>query len=263
MSTAVTFACVTYFPFVARSFAAGAHARTEMTAAALEFVEEQLSVRPISKAHWDEVIFMLTVFKAQDDGGEALFASVQAIARRLSSECVVAARAMRDGALDLASKDAQARLRGLENFGTVRQPVPEAFQAAVKALVPRAKIQQYALRFDLELMVSAMCYVAETALEHFRDKLVALFPKARCIVDVNDMRDDEAACLMIASVKNVERVREKIKEAASEHRGDPNMWPFIQLIGASREQATSDDLIFCSVARGCFCRQQAIFSGRR
>ena len=231
------------FPFTARRFAAGEHSRNEITAAALQFVEEQLSARPISKANWDEVTFMLTVFKAQGDGGGALFANVQAIARRLSSACVVEARAMRDAALLAASEDARARLRGLENFGTVRQPVPEAYLAAVKALVPRAKIQQYALRFDLELMVSAMCCVAETALEHFREKLITLFPKARLIVDVNDMRDDETACVMIAPVKGAERVREKIKEAASEHAGDLNMWPFIQLIG---------DLLRASVIVGGF-----------
>ena len=133
----------------------------------------------------------------------------------------------RDGACEVASDDAHARLRGLENFGAVRQPVPEAYLAAVKALVPRAKIQQYALRFDLELMVSAMCCVAETALEHFREMLIALFPKARVIADVNDMRDDETACVMIAPVKNAERVREKIKQVALEHAGELNMWPFV------------------------------------
>ena len=229
------------FPFAARRFAAGEHSRNDITAAALQFVEEQLSARPISKANWDEVTFMHTVFKAQGDGGGALFANVQAIARRLSSACVVEARAMRDAAWAAASEDARARLRGLENFGAVRQPVPEAYLAAVKALVPRAKIQQYALRFDLELMVSAMCCVAEAALEHFREKLVALFPKARVIVDVNDMREDETACVMIAPVKGAERVREKIKEAAS--TGGTNMWPFIQLIG---------DLLRASVILGGF-----------
>ena len=184
---------------------------------------------------------MLTVFKAQDDGGGELFANVQAIASRLSLACVVEARSIRDGACEVASEHAHARLRVLENFGAVRQPVPEAYQAAVKALVPRAKIQQYALRFDLELMVSAMCCVAEAALEHFREKLAALFPKARVIVDVNDMREDETACVMIASVKGAERVREKIKEATS--TGGTNMWPFIQLIG---------DLLRASVILGGF-----------
>ena len=212
-----------------------------MTTAALEFVEEQLSARPIGKVHWDEVTFMLTVFNTHGEDDEALFASVQAIASRLSSACVIEARAMRDAAWAAASEDARARLHGLVNFGAVRQPVPEAYQAAVKALVPRAKIQQYALRFDLELMVSAMCCVAETALEHFREKLVALFPKARIIVDVNDMREDETACVMIAQVKNAERVREKIKEATS--TGGMNMWPFIQLIG---------DLLRASVIVGGF-----------
>ena len=214
-----------------------------MTTAALEFVEEQLSARPIGKVHWDEVTFMLTVFNTHGEDDEALFASVQAIASRLSSACVVEARAMRDRAWDAASRGAQARLHGLVNFGAVRQPVPEAYLAAVKALVPHAKIQQYAQRFDLELMVSAMCCVAETALDHFREKLITLFPKARIIVDVNDMRNDETACVMIASVKNAERVREKIKEAASEHSGDMGMWPFIQLIG---------DLLRASVILGDF-----------
>ena len=214
-----------------------------MTAAALEFVEEQLSSRPISQAHWSEVTFMLTVFDTHGDGDEALFASVQAIASRLSSACVIEARGMRDAAWAAASEDARARLRGLENFGAVRQPVPEAYLAAVKALVPHSKIQQYALRFDVELMVSAMCCVAETALGHFREKLISLFPKARLIADVNDMRDDETACVVIASVKNAERVREKIKEATSEHSSDPNMWPFIQLIG---------DLLRASVILGGF-----------
>ena len=214
-----------------------------MTAAALEFVEEHLSSRPISQAHWSEVTFMLTVFGTHGDGDEALFASVQAIASRLSSACVVEARAMRDAAWAAASEDARARLHGLVNFGAVRQPVPEAYLAAVKTLVPHSKIQQYALRFDVELMVSAMCCVAETALGHFREKLISLFPKARLIADVNDMRDDETACVVIASVKNAERVREKIKEATSEHSGNPNMWPFIQLIG---------DLLRASVILGDF-----------
>ena len=186
---------------------------------------------------------MHTVFKAQGDGGGALFAKVQATARRLSSACVVEARAMRDAAWAAASEDARARLHGLVNFGAVRQPVPEAYLAAVKTLVPHSKIQQYALRFDVELMVSAMCCVAETALGHFREKLISLFPKARLIADVNDMRDDETACVVIASVKNAERVREKIKEATSEHSGNPNMWPFIQLIG---------DLLRASVILGDF-----------
>ena len=214
-----------------------------MADAALAFVEEQLSARPIGKVNWNEVIFMLTVFNARDEAGEDLFASVQSIAQRLSSACIVQMRAMRDQMWDTASKDARARLEELESFGELRQPVPEAYQEAVKALVPRTHIQQYALRFDLELMVSAMCCVAETALEHFREKLVTLFPKASIIVDVNDMRDDETACVMIASVKNAERVREKIKEAASEHSGDPSMWPFIQLIG---------DLLRASVILGDF-----------
>ena len=60
------------FPFAARRFAAGEHSRKEITAAALKFVEEQLSARPISKANWDEVTFMLAVFKAQGGGGGAL-----------------------------------------------------------------------------------------------------------------------------------------------------------------------------------------------
>ena len=214
-----------------------------MTAAALDFVEEQLSARPISQAHWSEVTFMLTVFDTHGNGDEALFVSVQAIASRLSSACVIEARAMRDAAWAAASEDARARLHGLVNFGAVRQPVPEAYLAAVKTLVPHSKIQQYALRFDVELMVSAMCCVAETALGHFREKLISLFPKARLIADVNDMRDDETACVVIASVKNAERVREKIKEATSEHSGNPNMWPFIQLIG---------DLLRASVILGDF-----------
>ena len=32
-----------------------------MTEAALDFLEEQLSARPIGEANWNEVIFMLTV----------------------------------------------------------------------------------------------------------------------------------------------------------------------------------------------------------
>ena len=73
------------FPFAARRFAAGEHSRNEITAAALQFVEEQLSARPISKANWDELIFMLKVFKTHDIDDRELFASVQAIASRLSS----------------------------------------------------------------------------------------------------------------------------------------------------------------------------------
>ena len=91
-----------------------------MTEATLDYVEEQLSARPISKANWDEVTFMHTVFKAQGDGGGALFAKVQAIARRLSSACVVEARAMRDAAWAAASEDARARLHVLVNFGLSR-----------------------------------------------------------------------------------------------------------------------------------------------
>ena len=214
-----------------------------MTEAALDFVEEQLSARPIGKANWNEVVFMLTVFNSNDDAREDLFASVQSIAQRLSSSCIVQMRAVRDKMCGATSKDALARLKELKSFGELRQPVPEAYQEAVKALVPRTHIQQYALRFDLELMVSAMCCVAEVALDTFHSKLTALFPKARLIVDVTEMRDNEVACVMIAAVKNPERVREKIKEAFSKHRGDLNMWPFTQLIG---------DLLRASVIVGSF-----------
>ena len=55
------------------------------------------------------------------------------------------------------------------------------------------------------------------------------------------MREDETACVMIAQVKNAERVREKVKEATA--TGGTNMWPFIQLIG---------DLLRASVILGGF-----------
>ena len=88
-------------------------------------------MRPISDSNWHEVTFMFTVFDRNDYGDEALFSRVQAIASQLSSACIVEARAMRDGAWDAASENARACLHRLENFGAVRQPVPEAFQAAV------------------------------------------------------------------------------------------------------------------------------------
>ena len=43
-----------------------------MTTAALEFIEEQLSARPIGKVHWDEVIFMLMVFNTHGEDDEAV-----------------------------------------------------------------------------------------------------------------------------------------------------------------------------------------------
>ena len=202
-----------------------------MTEAALDFLEEQLSARPIGEANWNEVIFMLTVFNTRDDAGDDLFARVQSTARRLSSSCVAEMRAVRDEMWAAASEGARARLKELKNFGAVRNRMPEAYQEAVRALVPRALIQQYALRFDLELMVSAMCCVAEVALDAFRSKLTALFPKARLIVNLTDMRGDEGACVMIAAVKNPERVREKVKDAFGERRGDVAGWPFAQLVG--------------------------------
>ena len=58
-----------------------------------------------------------------------------------------------------------------------------------------------------------------------------LYPKARRIGDVREMRDDDGSCLIIGDVKNPARVREKIKEAAEEHGRDPKMWPLVQLIG--------------------------------
>ena len=139
---------------------------------------------------------------------------------------------MRGAAWEAASEGARASVREWPaNFGEVRQPVPESFRAGVTALVPSNKLQDFAMRFDLQLFVEALCCVAESTLEHFKAKLTTLFPNARAIPDVTKMREDESMCLMIANVKAAARVREKVIDAANKHHQDPEMWPFISTIG--------------------------------
>ena len=115
----------------------------------------------------------------------------------------------------------------LENFG--QNTGRPAFRASKAPQRPRersaTRVPEYAMRFDLELFVSALCCMAEAAIETFRSKLKALFPGARVICDVNEMRGDEEACLMISDVKNPARICEKIREAAEEHGHDVGRWP--------------------------------------
>lgn len=121
--------------------------------------------------------------------------------------------------------------------------MPPSFRSACAALVPPAKLRRFSMRFDLEVFVSVLCCMAEAALHTFSSTLGTLFPDARLIKDVTSMGDNERVCLMIAEVKNPERIREKIKEAAAEHKYEPSMWPFVQLIG---------DLLRASVVARCF-----------
>lgn len=121
--------------------------------------------------------------------------------------------------------------------------MPPSFRSACAALVPPAKLRRFSMRFDLEVFVSVLCCMAEAALDTFSSTLRRLFPDARLIKDVTSMGDNERVCLMIADVKNPERIREKIKEAAAEHEYEPSMWPFVQLIG---------DLLRASVVARCF-----------
>ena len=92
-------------------------------------------------------------------------------------------------------------------------------------------LRDFAETFDLELFVSALCCVAEAMLEPFTSKLESLFPNARVIGHVSEMRKDEEVCLMIADVKDPDRIREKIKEAMKEHNNTMELWPYIQTIG--------------------------------
>ena len=210
--------------------AAGEHSKGQIIQTALGFIDVKLGSRPIGKREWADVIFVLGVLKEHDT--EGIWAQVRAIAGRHSDSVVESARSIRDRLWGVASEDARALLQALPpKFGTVQQLLPEALRAAVTALVPRDEIQEYAMRFDTELFVSALCCIAQAAHKHFKAKLMELYPHARVITNVREMRDEDDSWLMVAGVKKAGRICEKIIEAANENRGKPEMWPFIQLIG--------------------------------
>ena len=138
------------------------------------------------------------MFDAHGNGDEAL---LRAYKHRESAR----ARRRRGAAeRELAGQRRRTAAAWRARTGAVRscaRGVPGSGQGARAALL----IQQYALRFDVELMASAMCCWRRLGISAEAD---FAFPKARLIADVNDMRDDETACVVIASVKNAERARE-------------------------------------------------------
>ena len=86
-------------------------------------------------------------------------------------------------------------------------------------------------KFDEDLHLTAMIVVAQSALPFFSDTLQRLYPSARLIADVREMRDDEHFALLIAPVKNAERTREKIREARKEFGGDVSKLRLVEMIG--------------------------------
>ena len=176
-------------------------------------------------------MYMLTVL-ADHDYDEELFERVKEISTKQATSCVAEARVMRDAAFESASEAARACLNSLPpSFGKLQQLIPGDFRAAVMALVPRAEIQQYALRFDLELFVSALCSMADAALFHFEKQLTKSFPGARQINHASEMRIDDEVCLLIAPVKSSARVREKITARAMQHGNNMKKWPYAHMIG--------------------------------
>ena len=71
----------------------------------------------------------------------------------------------------------------------------------LEELVPPERVADYAMRFDMELLVSVLMMGAEIAQEYFTARLHELFPDARVINHVSDMTKDERIALLIAPLK--------------------------------------------------------------
>ena len=161
-----------------------------------------------------------------------MFSQIQRLAKGQSAARVEEARGLCDASLVAATEAARATVASLEpKFGEIQSPLPEAFAAAVLSLVPPDKLGVFRDKFDEDLHLTAMSVIAQSALPFFSETLQRLYPGARLIADVREMREDEHFALLIPPVKNAERTREKIREARKEFSDDVSKWPLVELIG--------------------------------
>ena len=120
----------------------------------------------------------------------------------------------------------------------VRGDLPRSFLPLVRELVPAQAMRAadsngvaFAEKLDTELGVLAMHCTAEVALDRFAARLSVLFPHTRIVSDVEQMTEAEEVVIMLAPVKGVTRVREKVREAARNSGGDSSKWPFVRTVG--------------------------------
>ena len=167
-----------------------------------------------------------------------LLSGVKAVAWTLARAYVRESKRMCEDALARASDASRARVRAIpHSFGAVRGDLPQSFLPLVRELVPARAMRTadssgvaFAEKLDTELGVLAM-HCPAGRVDRFAARLSALFPHTRIVSDVEQMTEAEAVVIMIAPVKGVARVREKVREAARNSGGDQSKWPFVQTVG--------------------------------
>ncbi len=221
----------------ADAWEAGPTAQMELRAQVMEWFHLELGHHIIYDENWDEIVALLEVaapfndVSAEHEQGD-MFCQIQAIAKAHKEARVEETRGFRDASLAAATEASQATVASLEaKFGEIKSPLPEAFAAAVLGLVAPEMLGLFRDKFDEDLHLTAMIVVAQSALPFFSDTLQRLYPSARLIADVREMRDDEHFALLIAPVKNAERTREKIREARKEFGGDVSKLRLVEMIG--------------------------------
>ena len=234
---------------------AGPQAQTELRAQIMIWFDHELGLTNIFDENWEEIVAVLQVIapfndaSAQHEGQQgSMFSQIQAIARTHQAVRIKETHAILDASLAAASEVARASISSLErNFGEVKSTLPEAFAAGVLSLVPPNKLGLFRTTFDEDIHLTAMLVVAQLALPHFTATLKLLYPGARVISDVHEMREDERLALMVAPVKNADRAREKIRRAARKYGGDMTKWSsLVEILGdllrATIACRTMDDL---------------------
>ena len=206
---------------------AGPQAQAELRAQVMTWFDHELGSPNIFDENWEETVAVLEAIapfndaSAQHEGrGGSMFSQIQAIASAHQAVRIEETHKILNASLAAATEAARTSITSLEhNFGEVKSPLPGDFAAGVLSLVPPDKLELFRTAFDEEIHLAGMLAVAKLALPYFTATLKLIYPGARVISDLHEMDEDERLALIVAPVKNADRAREKIRQAARKRGG--------------------------------------------
>ena len=161
---------------------------------------------------------------------------MQVIAHRNSRKYIEQTHEIRDKALLAATPENRELITELPSkFGRVEQVLPIDSWDLLTRLVPDDMVLQEGAPFDTEVLVPLLAYIAKNAIEYFQASLRDLFPEAEEITmdELESATSDSGTAffLLVAPLKGMARVVEKVQDYAKDAKKDPEKWPFSKLLG--------------------------------
>ena len=159
------------------------------------------------------------------------FIALQTIAYKKERSLTLRMVALRD-AMGASSEGRAVLTEVPKKFGEIKQQIDSTLTQALRCGFPReCETIDNASRLDAEVLVPYTQLVADNTLNFFKKKLQRMFPEARVVTNIHEMRPTDIFVILVAPVKRGARVIEKVAAYRDDHRADPTAWPFVQFLG--------------------------------